>query len=165
MTTMTLAGGTIEQQRGAKVTYALALFDEASELVKAVGELLGHGIATGRISLLATDRELISKLGSANPEGLPMHTADSARQNAACPGWVDQLLVAADQSGPPRHRDDKRSLPLPLPKMRSLAEHLSLGCGAIVVRLEDGDEQVSVCETLLAHSRRGVQTHELRIAR
>lgn len=161
---MTLASGIIERPRSAKVTYALALFDEAAELVKAVRELLGHGVATGRISLLATDRELLSKLGSASPANLPMHTADGARQDGGCPGWVDELLVAAGESGPRRPRDDRRSLPLPLPQMRSLAEHLSLGCGAIVVRLEDSDEQVSVCETLLAHSRRGVQTHEVRVA-
>jgi hypothetical protein len=167
---MTPATSSCERPGSAKVTYALALFDEASELVHAVRDLVGHGIACGRISLLATDRDLISQLGCSGDENvmqaLPIQASvDGTRHAAACPGWFDELLVAAGEPGPRGFAATTRSLPLPMPQMRSVAEHLSWGGGAVVVRLEDGDEQVSVCETLLAHSRRGVQTHEIRLPR
>lgn len=167
---MTPAIDSCERQCGTKVTYALALFDEASELVHAVRDLVGHGIASGRISLLATNRDLISQLDCSGPEGvvpgLPIKaSAGSALDEAACPGWFDELVVAAGKAGPSGFGAATRSLPVPMPQMRSLAEHLSWGGGAVVVQLEDGDEQVSVCETLLAHSRRGVQTHEIRLTR
>lgn len=157
--------------RPEKVTYALALLDEPTELSLAVRELVGVGVASSRITVLASDGTSLATLKADNEDGelmpLPVDfPANTSGPAAGVPGWVHDLILASAELPrvPERSAAFRRDLALRLleQQVRSVEAQPSSGAGLVVVRLEGPSEQIAVCATLLAYSRSGVQTHEIR---
>jgi len=154
-----------------RVTYALALLDEPVECARAVRELIQAGVSSSRISVFACDDSLATRIAAANDDDVVALTpgAQAAAGVNVCPrlpAWVRNLVAAS--AGVPRTAGasdigpcEQQSCVLDR-HARMVDEHLRSGGGLVVVQLESPDEQIAVCSTLLAHSRRGVQTHEIR---